>query len=425
MRIIMHKIDGRQALQNKPLTSSLEYHFLRDLTEAFEKSGWQIESRSRRKLKGQRIEADLVVEKAPFKYVIELKAAREGRRRSLRGLIADAILQSKWQAERLGDANALAVVGAPHLSDALASNLREYVARFSPGQAYGLIDQDGRLQLEGPGLEGIRPVRMPPQEPAPLAQKNPLELFSDLNQWMLKVLLAQSLPSDLLHAPRALFRNAADLARVARVSVPSAYRLVARLRQEGFLDQASSLRLVRVGDLLERWRASNLRSSIEIAAKWLIPSAEPHEQLHIAVIRYTHEQRRRPAQRNVSRPRSLVPISRPRICLGLFAACAEIGYGFVHGAPLHVYLEQLDPTALDALGLSGASPGQRSDILIRIPRSPESVFRAAVHRNGVPVADIVQIWLDVKDHPVRGAEQAQRIWEQVLYRLEQPPGPNG
>jgi hypothetical protein len=30
------------------------------------------------------------------------------------------------------------------------------------------------------------------------------------------------------------------------------------------------------------------------------------------------------------------------------------------------------------------------------------------------VADVIQCWLDVADHPVRGAEQAERLWERVL-----------
>ena len=40
-------------------------------------------------------------------------------------------------------------------------------------------------------------------------------LFSDLNQWMLKVLLAESIPANLLSAPRARYRNPTELARAA------------------------------------------------------------------------------------------------------------------------------------------------------------------------------------------------------------------
>jgi hypothetical protein len=42
------------------------------------------------------------------------------------------------------------------------------------------------------------------------------------------------------------------------------------------------------------------------------------------------------------------------------------------------------------------------------------VFRASVVRDGVPVADILQVWLDVGAHPARGEEQAEEIRHRVL-----------
>src|SRR6266542_4079636 len=51
-------------------------------------------------------------------------------------------------------------------------------------------------------------------------------LFSDLNQWMLKVLLAPRIPSDLLCAPRDDYRNPSQLAAASNVSVMSAFRFV-------------------------------------------------------------------------------------------------------------------------------------------------------------------------------------------------------
>ncbi len=50
----------------------------------------------------------------------------------------------------------------------------------------------------------------------------------------------------------------------------------------------------------------------------------------------------------------------------------------------------------------------------RVARWPESVFRAAVDVDGVPVADVIQCWLDVSGEQARGAEQAAFIWTRVL-----------
>lgn len=62
------------------------------------------------------------------------------------------------------------------------------------------------------------------------------QLFSDLNQWMLKVLLAPALPPEMLAAPRGEYRNASQLAEAAQISLMSAFRFLRQMKQEGFLD---------------------------------------------------------------------------------------------------------------------------------------------------------------------------------------------
>ena len=54
------------------------------------------------------------------------------------------------------------------------------------------------------------------------------------------------------------------------------------------------------------------------------------------------------------------------------------------------------------------------DVFVRMPISRESVFRGAVVREGVPVADILQIYLDVSAHPARGEAQAEDIRRRAL-----------
>ena len=41
----------------------------------------------------------------------------------------------------------------------------------------------------------------------------------------------------------------------------------------------------------------------------------------------------------------------------------------------------------------------------------------AVRRDGVMVADVIQVWLDVLNHPTRGQEQAEHIFRKVLRAL--------
>jgi hypothetical protein len=66
------------------------------------------------------------------------------------------------------------------------------------------------------------------------------------------------------------------------------------------------------------------------------------------------------------------------------------------------------------LGLSGNRREEQADIYIRIPGNHESIFRGAVRNDGVPVCDILQIWLENAQHPSRGREQADIIWRKIL-----------
>jgi hypothetical protein len=107
----------------------------------------------------------------------------------------------------------------------------------------------------------------------------------------------------------------------------------------------------------------------------------------------------------------------PRLCLGLFAAADALGLGFLHGVAPHLYIERLEPSVLERVGLSLEAPGSAPDVYVRIPAVRESVFRGAVRRDGVPVSDVVQVWLDAGANPSRGSEQADLIYRRVLKPL--------
>ena len=95
-------------------------------------------------------------------------------------------------------------------------------------------------------------------------------------------------------------------------------------------------------------------------------------------------------------------------------ARAPVAVGFVSGVAPHLYAEDVSAHAFGELGLVAANPGERVDVFLRQPKYPEAVFRGAVWKDGVASSDILQCWLDVSDHPVRGEEQAQHIWNRVL-----------
>jgi hypothetical protein len=379
---------------------------------AFKKAGWRTdlepsaaEGRSR---------PDMVVRRGPHRYAVEIKVAREPRRSLLQAMFADAVLQARVHAQEL-HASPLAVVAASRISPLAAGEIRGYAQRFAPDVAWGLLDSEACFELHGRGLDAIRAEPARDGEPKPSLQRSPPDLFSDLGQWMLKVLMAEHIGPKYLGAPHGPVRNASHLASLASVSLPSASRLLSQLRHLRFLEsERGALRLVRVADLMQRWRVSSSESPHEIGARWLIPPKDGASQLSLALA--AHNRRRSVVRAASADEQGGAALQRegPHACLGLFAASEKLGFRFAHGAPLHLYLEDISSRVLEQLGLAAAVGSEKVDVIVRRPRYPEAVFRACVVREGVPAADIIQCWLDISDHPARGREHAEQIWRRVL-----------
>jgi hypothetical protein len=360
------------------------------LAEAFRGKAWRV--------KKQPGGADLVVAGKGKQYAVAMRTSSEGRSDRLIPLLSQSILEARSYAGK--GAVPLAVVGARRIAATAVASAVAFAGRVAPDVAIGLMDQEGMRAFSGHGLESLN-ARPPVRERRAIrkmASRRMPNLFSDLNQWMLKLLLASRVPEDFLAGPRGPFRHATELARAAGVSIMSASRLVRQLRSGGFLDEdAEELRLVRVAELLGRW-GSRRDPVEEFPVRWLIR----RERGALAAMLQSH------AAQGAMRK------GQPRACLGLFAAADLLGHGFVHGVPPHLYLERFDAALLKRWGLTMEGAEQRPDAYIRIPADPESVFRAAVSRDGVPAADILQVWLDVQQHPSRGKAAAAEIVRRVL-----------
>jgi hypothetical protein len=356
----------------------------------FESGGWKVSGRRSSR------SGDFSIAKGGLRYTVELKAAREGRRPLLEAFLADALLRAQAAARASASpSRPLAVVAAPVLSDSMAGALRDYVSAVAPGAAFGLVDSRGRFEFHGEGLDGLtgEPQRRPRQSRTPKTHVG--DLFSDLNQFMLKVLLGRYLPKELLQVQRGRIDGATQLSKLAGVSLPSAWRFLSSLKEAEFIDDSNGeLQVVRRDDLLSAWAFAVRRPPHEVRAAFSIPVKEP---------------------RSVLEPRvSALHAAGQRIAWGGFAAIARLGFQFVHGAPRHLYVEDLSEATLRRLNLVRAESNQASDVILRKSRWPESVFRAAVEKGAQPTTDILQSWLDVSQHPARGAEQANVLWTRVL-----------
>lgn len=354
------------------------------LAEIFENAGWRVKHESHR----FGAQVDFVVRRRRVIYAVEVKAGAEGRGDRLVPLFAQAVLQSKRAAGH--NAAPLAVVAAPKISHRAAEQIIKFAEHYAPEAAVGVIDFEGLRRFRGPHLEELNAEA--PHQPSMAVRSRQVSghLFSDLNQWMLKVLLAPELPESLLSAPRGQYRNASDLARAANVSVMSAYRFVQQLQAEGHLHESEPyLSLVRREELFRRWQVSAERPLKEVPMRYLLPG-KPNAQLRRM-------------------------LDSGRACLALFAAAKALKLGFVEGVPPHVYVERIQPSSLAAWkNLRLCEPGKSPDVIVRQAPAPQSIFRGMVRPGSMPSSDVLQVWLDVGVHPSRGREQADLIRKRVL-----------
>jgi hypothetical protein len=101
-------------------------------------------------------EVDLIVARGEQRYIIELKAASEGRPDRLLPLLLQAILQVRAYAQALPQpASPLAVVAAPAISPSAANSLVSFLSQFAPDVAVGILDREGFRHFVGPGLEKL------------------------------------------------------------------------------------------------------------------------------------------------------------------------------------------------------------------------------------------------------------------------------
>jgi hypothetical protein len=327
---------------------------------------------------------------------VEVKAISEGNSTALEAFWSQAALQAEFHAKKSGH-HPIAVVVADRITNKAADRLEKFASQHAPAVAVGIVDYAGLRRFTGDGLSELNAEPVLHREADRANSVAPKNLFSDLNQWLLKVLLAPELPEKMISAPRGEYRNATELSTAAGCSVMSAHRFLEELKSNGFLDESiRTLRVVQRNELLRRW--SNVKSaSVADRSYRLIHKRDLRNELD----RY---------------------FPTDQACLGLFAAAHELGVGFVSVDAPYVLVEHksLLPggiAAKAAIREFMLSDGNDSvDLIVRVPKAAKSVFRAQVTPKGIPCCDIIQVWLDVSNHGSRGIEQADMIWERHLQK---------
>lgn len=323
------------------------------------------------------------------RLVVEIKALAQLRVQDLVGQLAVGAVQAEHRIGKRG-ALPLVVVVAPTVGGRALQAAERFMASYLPQIGWAVLDRRGRVQLRIPTLDIDRQRRSAPPATGRGARPEG-RLFSDLNRWLLKILLLSGLDRSLWAGPAGGIHGAADLQRAAAVSLDKVYKFLRLMERHDFLRRTpDGLRLVRKRELIELWFAQEkLRPARRLQARSLFGS--------------------RPVLTSLAASGA----GREAGVLGGFGACKALGvlHAAVDSTDLHIAMPE--EAFLKRFELERCDERDAQLHLLRT-NNPQSVFRASVVKGKVQVVDAFQAALDVITHPARGREQAEHIVELVL-----------
>jgi len=338
---------------------------------------------------GSRYEgADLVANHPGQHYVVKISYQTTVRIPELIGSLAASTLVARRIAQAT-PANPLILAVAPRIGAATVKKVEEFMSLNAHDMAWGLMDFAGTVRLLLPSLD-IDIATKPPREVGArrLDQQYGVQLFSDLNRWLLKVMLLQETPQTMWGGPRERIDNPTILSKIANVSTAKAHRFFQAFKERNFLKLgAEGLMVTRRGALINAWLTEEtLQSRKEMPTRCLF-----------------------------DQPSSIFDLVRGKtgVAIGGFEACRL--HGVLHTQSpypvLHVtsefgpYLESLELVECEF---------RDAQLVLMRSRYPESIFRGATEYDRLPVVDILQAALDVMPLKPSGAEQASFIVQHVL-----------
>ncbi len=184
----------------------------------------------------------------------EIKQAKSASIEAVIGLIASSTLRTQHMLDADERQIPLAMAIIPRVGGKTKREIERFMSNNAPGCGWGLTDSSGatrmvipqlNVDIDEPGVIGSRASwRSPPSR----------QLFSDLNRWMLKVLLLRDAAPALWNGPRADIATPTELHRVANVSVAKAHQFCHAFEGAGFLFRGQrGLAIVRKKTLMETW----------------------------------------------------------------------------------------------------------------------------------------------------------------------------
>jgi hypothetical protein len=309
----------------------------------------------------------------------------------LLGRLALAAIQWKSPSREL-PGNPVFVVAGPRIGRKTINEVELFFSENLPDLEWGLIDVRGTVRLKARSLamdvaEYTVPVR------SESSSRHSRRLFSDLNRWMLKILLLRQMPEAKWGGPREKPNTPTALHRIAGVSVETAHRFVRTMEDLDFIRRSrQGLKLVRVEAMVDAWMsAERLNPPGRIPVQWFNSEEARLEHAFPAV-------------------------GNKAMAVGGFEACRQHGLLHTESPGLEIHVDRIWRTEVENWEVEMCESDEADLFLLESPY-PQSVFKGCIRNDALPVVDIIQTALDVVHSPTRGMEQAEFIVDHVLSAL--------
>ena len=125
------------------------------LSGLFKDKGWIVESEPQ---SSGSLRPDLVARKGKYAYVVEVKAASEGRSDRVIPLLSQAILQAQAYSRVMNKVRPLAVVMVGNVSPSLIERVQRFSERYAPEIALGVASRNGARLFIGEGLGELNEI---------------------------------------------------------------------------------------------------------------------------------------------------------------------------------------------------------------------------------------------------------------------------
>jgi len=357
---------------------------------------------------------DFIFRRGRRKYAIEVKQSRK-MQLVLSHLLPRAILLLQ-AAKRLGGYIPIVAVVVEKLDQRDISRMADFIHHFAPEVGWLLVDQYGGGAFKDPEKDsyGILPSlnRQPlmlgssPELESHFLAHNPRQLsFSDLDQWLLKVFLLghPGIAVDYWGGPQGIVQNAFQLSKLSGVSPPIANSWFNAMKSNGYLKRIGrrGAILMRPNALIEEWRGQYRFGDNRILPyRSMYPVFDDDEYFHdiLGRIKSCNE--------------DAVPLA-----ITGHQACKQFRIKHSSAKSIHVYFWGNIGLVANSLNLVPAEASNEANVFLVEPKYPKSVFGGRVLKGGIPVGDILQCYLDLFNLPDRGREQANFIYENILFKM--------